>query len=180
MSLPFYKITCSGCSFHDGFNFGVDYTYEGPPEREPSIKPAWCEDCNAIVQARFPFTKKDAGALNQISEWEQFLLSEAYTKNTRWWNRKKKMRQVEQEFLNTKQQRLSYFESIEYVGRCINCGSHNVFSFLLPSADYCEQKQLGVEHSCGGQLIISMEGRLNFATHSEIIYDETGKILRKG
>lgn len=180
MSLPFYKITCSGCSFHDGFNFGVDYTYEGPPEREPSIKPAWCKDCNAIVQACLPFTKEDAGNLSQISEWEQFLLLETYTKNTKWWNRKKKMQQAEQKFLATKKQRLAYFESNQYVDRCINCGSHNVFSFSLPSADYAEQKKLEVEHSCGGQLIICMEGRLSFAKHSEIVYNDTGKILRKG
>lgn len=179
MSLPFYKITCSGCKFHDGFNFGVDYTYEGPSERKPLLKPAWCKDCDAIVQACLPFTKENAGDLNQISEWEQFILLETYIKKTRWWNRKKKRQQAEQEFLRIKKRRLAYFESNQYVDRCINCGSHNVFSFSLPSADYGEQIQLGVEHSCGGQLIICMEGRLSFASRSEIVYNETGTILRK-
>ena len=59
MSLPFYTITCSGCNYVGGYNYGTHYIYHGVPGHEPALKAAWCNDCEEIVKICTPFTTKN-------------------------------------------------------------------------------------------------------------------------
>jgi hypothetical protein len=49
MSRPFYKITCTGCSYQDHHHYGVQYVDEGLEEHEPVLGAAWCSGCGKIV-----------------------------------------------------------------------------------------------------------------------------------
>lgn len=71
MSLPFYEIKCSGCSFvgSDAIG-GATYIYEGLPEHQPVIQSAWCRDCDNLVKICVPFTRKDA---QRIDSWTHYI-----------------------------------------------------------------------------------------------------------
>lgn len=76
--------------------------------------------------------------------------------------------------------RLTYFETTPYKDRCMYCGGNSVFTYKLPSYEADKAESMNVRHSCGGELLISMAGRVAFSRGTkflEIGYNEDGMIL---
>jgi hypothetical protein len=175
VSLPFYGITCSGCDFLGSYSYGIRYAYEGPPDHEPVLEPAWCRLCNEIVMVCAPFTRECAqlaiADLNMV------------VKNNRGiFRRLSKSRQQETQEANEELQaiyeHIQHFEEVPFKSRCLECGGHDVFPFDLPDGDYDEVEKLDIEHSCGGHLLISMKGRLMFGNRPEVIYNNEGEAIK--
>lgn len=177
MSLPFYQITCTGCEFTGGYNFGIDYVYEGPPERRPLVGSAWCANCDHIVNACVPFDQGRAD--EEILEKESWIahlkrgLFAMFSKS-----KQAEIRSTEQEILAIRQ-RASHFEQGHFKPRCLSCGGSSVFPFGLPYGDYGEVEGLNITHSCGGQLLVSMEGRFSFASRPKVFFDADGNVIRR-
>ncbi|MCK5826809.1 MAG: hypothetical protein KAG93_07225 [Desulfuromusa sp.] len=76
--------------------------------------------------------------------------------------------------------RLEQFETTSYQDRCMYCGGSSVFTYNLPSCGLDKVERMNIRHSCGGQLLISMAGWVNFASGTKlpnIGYSENGMIL---
>jgi hypothetical protein len=175
MSLPFHVISCSNCEFRANYNYGTNYKYEGPLDHEPLVERVWCGNCDEATWARFPFTQKDAEIMRhvlnrQIRRCKSGLFS-TFSKSKRNAIRKAN---IEIETIN---QRLTYFNSTKFETKCLNCGGKSVFPINFPESEYDELISLGIEHLCGGQLMIRKAGRLIFAYITKVIYDENGNIL---
>lgn len=175
MSLPFYSITCSGCSYEDGYSFGINFEYEGPPEREPMVGVAWCKACDSIVETCTPFNEEHARA--EIADLEAWI----NTNKAGWFARFSITKKLETQKTHKRIQdvnaRLAYFQSTPYKDRCMSCGSHDVFPFSLPDGEG-EVENLNIRHSCGGQLRIRMDGRLAFGRRPKVIFNDLGVIVR--
>ncbi len=181
MSLPYYKITCSGCSFDDGCAFGINYRYEGSPEHEPVLQNAWCRDCDKIVKICIPFNRRHAQGI-------VFDLNARYRKSNggllaRIFRSKKLKFEVQQNIREDNQEaleinnRLRYFETIPYKARCLLCGSNSVFHFKLPNEGLGDVESMNVEHSCGGQLLIRIQGQINPVSYTQlpkVTYNDDG------
>lgn len=177
MSLPFYKVICSGCGFTGGISYGVRYEYKGLPEHEPDLQNAWCQACDKIVKYFSPYTRKDA-------EWIISDLNDSITRNQGWFSRFSKTKKNEIKDLEKQLQavklRIQYFCNNPFKSLCLDCGSQHVFPFEMPDAPYDEYgvyREVNIKHSCGGQLSVSMEGRLSFSGQKKVVYDEVGTIL---
>ena len=181
MSLPYFKITCSDCSFDDGCAVGINYVYEGPPEHEPGLQDAWCRDCDKIVEMCIPFNR-------QHTQRIVFDFSARYRKKhggllTKLFRSKKLQVEVQkaiqedfQEALETNN-RLAYFETTPYQSRCLKCGGKNVFPFKLPSGAFGDVENMNINHSCGGQLLICEEGQINLVSYKQlpkVTYNDDG------
>ena len=178
MSLPFYKITCTGCDYEDGYSYGTHYVYEGIAEHEPVLRAAWCSDCGKIVNACVPFTSKDAEEeIADLNLWIDRNKSGFFSRFSK--SKKNEILKTEKE-KQAIRARLEYFENTAYVSKCLSCGGSHVFPFYLPYGEYGEVEELNVMHSCGGRLLVSMEGRFSFASRRKVVYDETGEILHDG
>lgn len=176
VSLPFYSITCTGCDFTDSYSFGVRFEYSGPAEQEPMHGIAWCKDCDHIVNTCTPFTREHAEA--EINDIEAWIARNKQGLFARFSRTKKDEIRKSQQGISAVQSRLAYFQSTDFKPRCLSCGSHTVFSFHLPYGDYGELEKLNIEHSCGGQLMISMDGRFSFRHHPTVVFDKAGVIIR--
>lgn len=177
MSPPFYKITCSGCDYEDGYSYAADYEYEGLDCHQPVLRPAWCQDCDKIVDASTPFTRDQAES--EIAD-HNLWISRNQTGLFAKYSRKKKdeIRETEQE-IGAVLARLAHFENMPYKSRCLACGGHNISPFYLPYGEYGVAEALDVTHKCGCHLMVSMEGRISFSSLKKITYDENGNILHR-
>ena len=176
MSRPFYKVTCTECGFNDGYSYGIHYVYEGPSDHEPVFQAAWCSNCDKIVNACIPFSRARAeGEIHDLKMWIERNKRGLFAKFSK--IKKHEVDKAAQE-MKTIYKRLKYFETIRYKPRCIRCGGHTVFPFDLPYGEFNEVENLNIQHSCGGTLVISMEGRFSFKSRPKVVYNETGTILQ--
>jgi len=175
MSLPFYTITCSNCDFKGGYNYGTHFKFEGLPDHKPLLRRVWCRDCDKITNACFPFREEDAKTMisdlnDQIERNKSGFLASL--------SRSKKSAIQEANFeIEAINRRVNYFNSITYNNRCLDCGGKQLFPFDLSGRGYNEPEPMKIEHLCGGQLMISTAGRINFAVRPKVIYDENGIIV---
>ncbi|MEW6187316.1 MAG: hypothetical protein AB1585_16405 [Thermodesulfobacteriota bacterium] len=174
MSLPYYKITCSGCDFQGNYGFYVSYEYQGLPEQCPVLRAAWCRDCDKIVEACTPFTLEEAQ--KEISE-NNIWINNNSGFLARFSRSKKEEIIKAKEEIEKIQNRLQYFQAHSFTPRCLVCGSHQVSIFEIPYGEYNVTEELDVIHYCGNRLLISMEGRFSFKNNPRVIFDANGKIL---
>jgi len=177
MSLPFYKVACTGCDFSSSFGFGINYEYEGPQEHKPSIGRVWCKSCDSIEVASFAYTEKGAELdIEDLELWVAFNKKGFFAKYSK--SKKIEIQKTNQE-IQAVRTRLKYFKDNEYVPRCLSCGGCNVFSLSFPSLnDDDEQKDTGIQHSCGGNLLISWLGRMSFSSPlRKVVFNKYGVIL---
>lgn len=179
MSLPFYEITCSGCGFRYLHTYKTHYIYKGNPSRKPVLQIAWCRDCNEIIMACTPYTLSYA-------KYEIEQLNMLIGKNEKGffgWISPSKRKAIEEskrqarKKLDEVNERLKYFDNAEYKARCLQCHGYSVYPFELPSGDYCIVEKLEIEHLCGGQLLVSIAGRIGYVSHPKVVYDENGIIV---
>lgn len=176
MSLPFYTITCSGCGYEDGYSFGINFEYEGIPEREPLVGVAWCKECDSIVNTCAALDNERAQA--EITDLEAWI----NTNKAGWFApfsipKKLEIHKAHKQIRDVNA-RLAYFLANPYTDRCMSCGSHDVFPISLPDGEGGEAENLKIQHSCGGQLRIRMDGRLGFGRRPKVVFNELGVIVR--
>lgn len=175
MSLPFYGITCTGCDYRDSYSFGVRFEYSGPTASEPMRGTAWCRDCDRIVNTCTPFTQEHAEAeINGIEAWITQNKRGLFARFSR---TKKDEIHKSRLSISAIHSRLAHFQSVDFKPRCLSCGGHAVFPFHLPYGDYGELEKLNIEHTCGGQLMISMDGRFNFRQLPTVFFDASGAVI---
>ncbi len=175
MSIPFYTILCTSCDFNDGYSYGILYEYQGPDDHEPALQLAWCQDCDKIVSVCSPYTQELAGEM--IANLQKEIAWNRAGFFARFSKRKRHAIEEAEHKIEITRKRVCYFESIIYKNKCLSCGQADVFPFQIPRTDFREFRCLDVTHSCGGELMIVMEGRLSFKRRPRVVYNENGKVI---
>lgn len=176
MSRPFYKITCTGCSYQDQYHYGIHYVYEGLEEHEPVLRAAWCNGCGKIVNITAPFTVTYAEC--QISDTNNSIEQKKRGFFAQFSSQvKNEVLKLENE-LQAIRIRLKYFSNMAYRSKCLSCGGSHVYPFNVPYGNFDELVELNIRHTCGGQMLISMAGRYSFTSRPKVVYDESGSIKR--
>lgn len=180
MSLPFYDITCSGCSYQARFSYGIWYEFDGGVEEscKPQLIQGWCDDCEKVLTIFTPLSKETAA--KEISEWEEF--REEFEDTSMLgtllgiFTRRKQHIDRANQAIAAINQCLEYYQSAQYPDRCLTCGSTKVQRVDLTKGDHGPGK-IGIMHSCGGQLIATMGGRFSFADRPKVLYSADGRII---
>ena len=108
MSLPTYSITCSKCNFDESYGFYTCYEYQGKPEQSPILIPAWCADCDKILNVCTPFTPEEVEA--EISERDLWIKKNSGLLALFSKKRKNEFKEAREE-IRELQARLQYFET---------------------------------------------------------------------
>lgn len=180
MSLPFYDVACSGCSYNGRYSFNVWYEFEDGREAEcqPSITQGWCTECDRVLTIYMPFSL--AEARKEITEWEDFKREQHRSSIRHKIFGMSKERQSHIARANTKIEQIKacaeFFKAKTYPNRCLTCGSSNVCGVSLPD-EYGHAIPIGVMHSCGGQLVATMSGRIAYRDLPKVVYNIAGDIL---
>ena len=175
MSLPFYKITCSGCDYDSTHSHNVRYEYEGKKEHKPVFDTAWCEDCNEVVNMCSSLTRKQADdEIKELSEWIEEKKKGFFAK---WSKTKKDSIAYMENSMELAKQRINYFENTAQVKKCLCCGGQRITPIQLPYNYSDKPINANITHSCGGDLLISMKGFISLKILPRVVYDETGAIL---
>lgn len=175
MSLPFYTVACTGCTFDDRCGYAARFVYEGKADRQPVMLMSWCQDCDEIGHMCAPFTRKPAEyELADLKSWIDRNRSGMFARFSK---SKRNAIVTAEEEIRAIESRLTYFEHTTYEERCLKCGGRHVFPIDLPYGEYGQPEDIGVTHSCGGQLRATMEGRISYGQGPRVGYDEAGGIL---
>lgn len=177
MSLPFYNIKCTKCDHKSGYNFGTIFAYSGNSDEEPFMQISWCESCDRITHTCEKFTS--ACAQERINESKAWIKRNSGIFSHFSKSQKQEAHSATDE-LATITRRISYFEGLPYKARCIECGGEEISSINLPYDNEGNYLSLGPPHACGGELLVSMEGRFIFSSIRKVIYNENGVITSDG
>lgn len=181
MSLPFYDIECTTCSYKGKYSFNVWYEFESGRDAvcQPHLTQGWCEDCERILTIYAPQTnetiKRD---IDMLSEWiadekqkrtnRKFIFFKQKADEEaieRWSNKIKALKEC-----------VNFFQNQRLPMRCLTCGSKSV-SLVRLSSEYGEFTNVGVKHHCGGDIMATMSGRIAYGNLPKVIYDIQGNIL---
>lgn len=183
MSLPFYSLKCDGCNFEQQFAYDTRYQFENfyDDEHQPILDRAWCKECDSLVTTANPITENSiAEEVSRLNTWIQ----EERSKNEKgifgFFKKKPNsflILQWQTEIANLKMG-VSYFHSRELKPICLTCGSNQIVPTKIDEVTE-DNIAIGVNHSCGGQILASYGGRYTFDTASLPIvkYDIDGKIV---
>lgn len=183
MSLPFYSLKCDGCDFEQRFSYDTRYQFENlyDDEHQPILDRAWCKECDSLVTTANPITENSiADEVSRLNTWIQ----EERSKNEKgifgFFKKKPNsflILQWQAEIASLKMG-VSYFHSRELKPICLTCGSNQVAATNIDEVTE-DNIAIGVNHSCGGQILASYGGRYTFdATSLPIVkYDIDGKIV---
>lgn len=185
--------TCSQCDFTGSESLTL-HSYVGEVEKEPQMRSVWCYECKTIRRGVLPYLK-----IHTTQKREEAIDSISYLKLRVFYNfskqKKKEIREqqniiIEEE--NIMQTRVNYFKNLPFKSKCISCGSHKI-KMLKPFTTYMDHyfsismsdvppEPTGITHTCGGEILASIQARFNFGrnyTQPTIEYNEQGNIIPK-
>ncbi|ABR91891.1 Hypothetical protein mma_2523 [Janthinobacterium sp. Marseille] len=183
MSLPFYSLKCDGCNLEQRFSYDTRYQFENfyDDEHQPILDRAWCKECDSIVTTANPITENSiADEVSKLNSWIQEERSKDEKGIFGFFKKKPNsflILQWQAEIANLKMG-VSYFHSRELKPICLTCGSNQIVPTKIDEVTE-DNIAIGVNHSCGGQILASYGGRYSFDTSSLPIvkYDIDGKIV---
>lgn len=182
MSLPFYSIRCTGCDYSGRYAFNVRYQVEGVNYPINGVlTQGWCEDCDKVLTIYSPSSFSAEKAQNEIDERREIItnltksLFGKFVKKISS-ERKEQLAIIESDIDTLKKWSL-FIKNNKIKDCCLTCGSASVRAVTLPS-DYSTPTRIGVDHSCGGEIVATSEGRINYGDDCpKVICDIDGKIL---
>ena len=176
MSADYYLFRCTGCDFTDLHSTGVTYEYQGYAEQEPAIGFGWCEACDAIVNTAGPYAEVEAHAAPGALERDLASLNSRATRTPSSPEQTPDKEKIEQAF-NLIYKRLNYFQNHAYPIRCIICSSREVVSFELPPKEIDASDPIHIQHTCGGELMLSPIGQIPLSSHVHIMFYAGGETI---
>ena len=181
MSLPFYEIRCTNCSYKDSYGYNVSYVFEGGQEAvcQPELPDGWCDNCGRVLRIYSPRTEEIVK--DELERLSMYIAEEKKNRNKR--NLFLFKKRVDEELIECFTQSIidikncvKFFQEKNFPMRCLTCGSTKVSIIDLPT-EYSVYTEIGVVHRCGGKLLAEKAGRIGFVNNPKVIYDIQGNIL---
>lgn len=181
MSLPFYNVTCTGCSYTGRYSFNVWYEFDGGLDAlcQPTLTQGWCYECECVLTISIPQT--EASIRNEIAERESWINEELAKRSLHKFllfpvKVDEQLIQGWKKAVEELKSCIGYWNSYQCSSRCLTCGSTNVARVELPS-DFGHPVPIRVGHTCGGQIVSVMSGRVNFGGRPKVVYNVQGNIV---
>ena len=181
MSLPFYQIECTNCSYKDSYSYNVSYIFDGGREAvcQPELPDGWCHNCEKVLRIYSP--KTEEMVKNELERLSMYISEEKEKRNER--NLFLFKKKVDEELIeyftqsiNDTKNCVKFFQEKKFPMRCLSCGSTNVSIIDLPT-EYSVFTEIGINHHCGGKLLAEKAGRIGFVNNPKVIYNIQGNIL---
>jgi len=182
MSLPFYSLKCTKCSYSGRYGFNVRYEVEGIADPIRGVlTQGWCKNCDKVVTIYSPSSFSAKKAQNEIDERREIIANltkgffgKLFEKISA--ERKEQLANIESA-IDSLQKWSIFIKNKQIKDRCLTCGLESVRIVTLPS-DYSIPTRIGVTHNCGGEIVATVEGRIGYGDDCpKVICDVNGNIL---
>lgn len=179
MSLPFYDVTCTGCSYTGRYCYSVWYEFEGGRAApcQPALTQGWCYGCERVLTICAPQSEASIQErIAEISGWINEELAKRSQRKLLFFRVKVDEALIQRWYKSIEEMKscLAYWKRNQYPDRCLTCGSSTVTRIELPF-DF-GSVLINITHSCGGEIMAAMSGRVNYGRLPKVVYDIQGNI----